>query len=218
MKHLLKVADNKQYFEYGRGVCMKKHMIFFTAALCLACIATYAQSLGDLARDEQKRRDAISEEKTIILDSAPTEEPEEEIPIANKAASTETENPQGTDAEEEEEDAEEEEYYDDDETGPDEATNLYGKPESYWRNTMSEARDKLKRLEDESKELASTRNALQIRHNRTNVAQRGSVKEEISKTRQAQDVNRKKLEQAREEMQSLHNDARKSGALPGWLD
>ena len=45
---------------------MKKLTLFLIAALCLAGVTTYAQSLGDIAREEQKRREAVSGDVFII--------------------------------------------------------------------------------------------------------------------------------------------------------
>ena len=90
--------------------------------------------------------------------------------------------------------------------------------ESYWRNVISDARNRLRQLEDDSTELTSRRNALQLQHDRTNGARRGPIKDEIERTKQAQENIRIDLKQAREELQSLLNEARSSGALPGWIE
>ena len=199
---------------------MKKYTVFLSAVLCLTVVAAYAQSLGDFAREEQKRRDAIPDDRTITLKSAPITVPYEdnekkEVLADDEYAYDETEDPQDADAEDDEEDYE---YPAEEMAEPDEATDLYGKTESYWRNTMSDARNKLREMENEAKELSSRHNALQSQHNRTNRARRGPIDNELDKTRQAQELNRKNLEQARKELQSLQNAARSSGALPGWLE
>ena len=49
-----------------RSVRMKKSTIFLVAIICLAGAAAYSQSLGDLAREEQKRREAVSGQITVI--------------------------------------------------------------------------------------------------------------------------------------------------------
>lgn len=46
---------------------MKKITVFLIAVLHLTCIAAYAQSLGDLAKEEQKRRDSVPANKTITI-------------------------------------------------------------------------------------------------------------------------------------------------------
>lgn len=191
---------------------MKKSTVFLTVILCLSGIGAYAQSLGDLAIEEQKRRDAISTSRIIVLESAPAVASGKEILAEaeeNEDASDGTENPRNTDAEKGQTFSEA--------TNPNEITDLKGKTESYWRSTISDARNKLKQLEDEEKQLTSQRNALQLQNDRTNETRRGTIKDAIDKTRQAQEQNRKNLEQARKELQSLQNEARSSNVPPGWI-
>ena len=174
-------------------------MVFLAVFFYMAGIAAYAQSLGDIAREEQKRRESITGGITLVLKSAP--------PVAQDEKASTKDADAKKDGEESDEKAE-----------PDELTDLYGKPESYWRGTMSDARSRLKQLEDEMKELTSQRNALQLRHDSTNGAWRASIKDEIDRTRQAQEQNKKDMEEARSKLQSLRDEARSSGALPGWIE
>ena len=188
---------------------MKKCTVFLAMFFYLTGIAVYAQSLGDLAREEQKRREGISGETIIVLESARPVAPDEEISTEDDDG--ETENPRNSDEKEDEKDS-------DEKAAPDELTDLYGKPESYWRKEMSDARSELKQLEDEMKELTSRRNALQFQYNATSSAPLGPIKDEIDRTIQEQELNRKNLEEARLKLQSLRNEARSSGALPGWIE
>ena len=50
---------------------MKKSTILLVVILYMTGVAAHAQSLGDLAREEQKRREAVSDKITII-DNAPS--------------------------------------------------------------------------------------------------------------------------------------------------
>ena len=183
------------------------------AIICLTGIASYAQSLGDYAKEEQKRRGAISSNITITLEYTPPVLPVEEVST--------------NDAENEDDDADNGSRQSSkkkingdspEKAAPKEDTDLYGNTESYWRNTMFDARNRLMQLEDEVDELISRRNSLQLQHNRTNGSRRGSIKEEIDRTVQDLEQNRKDLEQARKELQSLRDEARSSGALPGWIE
>jgi len=266
-----------------------KFIVLLVTILYLTGIVAYAQSLADLAREEQKRRDSISGSRTIIFKFEPPVVPDETVrtvyqiqaasfsrpesaaevrdslagklgvPVVvhlnpdtgtsqirigkfstreeaqdylpavhrdypdafivtgeitsgggtaaeEKAADDKTKNPQDAYAEKDEE-----------KSGPDEAAVPYGKSETQWRKAASDARSRIKQLEEEAKSLASRRDALQRQH-RTNVSQRGSIRDEINKTRQAQEQNGKNLEQARRELQSLQDDARSSGAPPGWIE
>lgn len=174
---------------------MRKRTVFLAVFFYMAGMAAYAQSLGDIAKEEQKRREAVTGSVTTVIQSAPPAAQDEKSSTEDAAAKK-----------------------DGKKSEPDELTDLYGKPESYWRNVMSEARSRLKQLEDETKELASWRNALQLRHDSTNGSWRAPIKNEIDRTRQAQEQNKKNLEDARSKLQSLRDEARSSGALPGWVE
>lgn len=191
-----------------------KYKVFTVLVFFLAGIAVHAQSLGDLGREEQKRRESISEAKTITFKVARSDEPEESD---DERSSAEAEKTQNIDAVKEE-DNEEENENSGDESDSNEARDFYGNTESYWRSTMVDARDRIKQLEDEAKELTYLRNDLQSQRSRKNTLLRGPLNEELDQTRQAQELNRKNLEQARQEIQSLQNIARSSGAFPGWIE
>jgi len=190
-----------------------KFIVFLVTILYLTCIAAYAQSLADIAREEQKRRDSISGRRTIIFKSEPPLAVfDEEVSRndlhndlndeENENAYDEPENPQNAYDEKDEE-----------KSGPDEAAVPYGKSETQWRKAASDARSRIKQLEDEAKSLTSRRNALQRQH-KTNVSQRGPIRDEINKTIQAQEQNGKNLEQARRELQSLQNETVSKPAIP----
>ena len=181
------------------------------AIICLAGISLYAQSLGDFAREEQHRRDSISSSRTTTLKYTPPVLPVEKI-LIDDAENEDDENgsPQSAKKSSDGDSSEK--------AAPKEDTDLYGNTESYWRNTMSDARNRVARLEDAVDELTSRRNALQLQHNRTNGAKRGAIKDEIDRTVQALEQSRNDLEQARKELQSLREEARSNGALPGWIE
>ena len=190
---------------------MKKIIIFPTAIICLTGIALYAQSLGDLARGEQIRRDSITNSIVIVIESPPPELPGEKVSADDaEDEDAETGNPRKTREAANADSPEKVEPY--------EITDLYGQNESYWRDTMSEARNRITWLEDETKELTSKRNALQLQHSSANGSRRASIKNDIDRAIQDLDQRRSELEQAREELRTLQNQARSSGALPGWIE
>ena len=196
---------------------MKRSIVFLVVILYLTGGAAYTQSLGDLAKKELERRNSIPADKTITIELASATVPNEEVlteDAENGDDYDETENPNNIDVEETVKASE----YPAGKTDPDGLTDLNGRPESYWRTTMSDVRNRLNQLEEEAKELTSRRNALQLQHDRTNGAQRGPIKDEIDRTRLEQDLNRNSLEETRKELQSLQNEARLSGALPGWIE
>ena len=74
---------------------MKKSIAFLITILCMMSITMYAQSLSDLAKEEKKRREAISNSITIIIESAPVAVADKEVSTGkaeNKGASKEKEN------------------------------------------------------------------------------------------------------------------------------
>ena len=193
---------------------MKKCTFFLALSFCLTGITAYAQSLADIAREEQKRRDSLPGGVKLLLGSPLPTVPEEKNlkeDNDNIDADVESDNRQNPGVETDGEDS-------DEKTAPDELKDLNGKPESYWRNVMSDARDNLKRLEEETKELSYRRNTLQLLHARTNGARRAPIQNEIDQTRREQELNIKNLEAARVKLQSLRDEARSSGALPGWVE
>lgn len=191
-----------------------------TVIFYLTGIAAYAQSLSDLAIEEQKRRNSIPVDKVTTIELAPPEMPHEEVAAdlaENEDADIETQDP---DVETQDADTEEngdEPEYSSIKAALDRETAMYGKPESQWRETMSGARDRLMQLEEEVKKLTSQRNALQLQYNRTNGTRRGPINDALIKTSTELYTNRQNLEQARETLQSLQKEARSSGALPGWI-
>jgi len=184
---------------------MKRLLLLLIAILPMAGIAAYARSLGDLASEEQSRRDSITNSVTIVLKSAPP-------PVTDKEAlidkdETDAANKNGDSLKEAEADG-----------NADLNVDTNDNNESYWRSLISDARNRVRQLEYDSTELTSRRNALQLQHDRTNGARRGPIKDEIERIRQSQENIRRDLDQARGELQSLLNEARSSGALPGWIE
>jgi len=49
---------------------MKKYAVLFVMVFYMTSIAVHAQSLGDLAKEEQKRREAVSDGTVIVLENA----------------------------------------------------------------------------------------------------------------------------------------------------
>jgi len=184
---------------------MKRLILLLIAILPMAGMAAYAGSLGDLAIEEQSRRDSITNSITIILKSASP-------PVTDKEALPDKAENDG--ANQNDDSSKEAESDGDADLNVDDNDNN----ESHWRSVISDARNRVRQLEYDSTELTSRRNALQLQHDRTNGARRGPIKDEIERIRQSQENIRRDLEQARGELQSLLNEARSSGALPGWIE
>jgi hypothetical protein len=183
--------------------------IIVTAAILLLSISIgFPQSLGDLARKERERREKIkNESKPITNTDAPKYKdgaittasslPGVPLPVVKKPK------PAGAEVVG---------------TPPDEPTDFRGRPESFWRQAMSDARQKVKDLENEANALTLKLAGLQTRfYAESDGFKQQQIQREIQKTIYEQDVNRENLVRAQARLHELDMEARKSGALPGWL-
>lgn len=193
---------------------MKKFISLMPAVFFILISTAYSQSLADLANKEKNRREEIKGDIQVITN--------EQTARYSEGAVTTGQAPAVSPAAKEAEDAEADESGADkpqsDKINPDEPVDFQGRPESYWRKTMAEARQKVKDLEDENKVLKLKMAELQTRfYNIDDGFARESVQREIQKTIYEQDLNETNLKKAREELEDLEKEARKSGALPGWI-
>ena len=192
---------------------MKLITAFFSAALCVAIAsAAYAQSLADIAKKEKERREQIHKKADVITNDTVSEYSGGSVstitPVAVPSDKTDSDDIEGdTESEKQGENVD-----------SDEPVDFQGRPESYWRETMTAARKKVKDLEDEANVLTLKLNKLQTEFNDAGDQFRGeSVQREMQKTYYEQDLNKENLAKAKEELDDLEKEARKSGALPGWL-
>jgi hypothetical protein len=171
-----------------------------------------SQSLGDLADKEKQRREGIQNDKVITDEEAAKYKSESPAtpstpdPLSPKEDSSKTEKEAVATTPSSKAD-------------PDEPTDFEGKAESYWRKTMTEARQKVEDLENMAKTLSLKLNDFQSQINGSSDSlKRESVQREYQKGLYEQDVNKENLAKAKEALQNLENAARKSGALPGWIE
>jgi hypothetical protein len=192
---------------------MKKFVSLLPAFFFIFTSATYSQSLSDLANKEKDRREGIKGEVKVIISEPPVQKDENtESQKPDAAAKTEGDKKEDAPAENQSQAAKEAK------TDPDEPVDFQGRPESFWRKAMTEARQKVKDMEDEGKALTLKMAALQTKfYNMDDGFARESVQKEIQKTIYEQDLNKTNLEKAVSELSDLEKEARKSGALPGWL-
>jgi hypothetical protein len=193
---------------------MKKIAVLFHTVFLIAFVSvSYAQqSLADLAKQEKERREEIKNNRVITNEEAASyvkeANPSSALPEqqsgtvhADKRGSEAANKPQTDNPE------------------ADEPTDFEGRPESFWRKTMAEARQKVKDLTNEANvivlKIADLRN--EFYRTDSGFKQRGDLQREIQKSYYEQDLNKENLEKAKLELQDLENEARKSGALPGWL-
>ena len=193
---------------------MKKIGLYFFIALLFSVTAismAWTQSLADIAEKEKLRREEIEEAPVPITNDdvssftggsvstgtvPPSNEPDSESIAETEESAEEGENP-----------------------NPDEPTDFKGRTESYWRETMTEARQKVKNLEQESQVLTLRMNDLENKfYNIDDGFDRDTVQKDIQKTYYEIDLNKENLEKAKKELEDLEKEARSSGALPGWIE
>ena len=190
---------------------MKKFAVLLPIAFFIACgMAAYSQSLADLAKKEKERRADIKENKVITEEEAAKyriSPPESSIP----------DQPSGT-ADDPKTALEPAKAAQAEKQDPDEPTDFQGRPESYWRKTMAEARQKVKDLTNEANvitlAIADTQNKF---YSMDDGFKRETLQRDLQKKYYEQDLNKENLEKAKAALQDLENEARKSGALPGWI-
>jgi hypothetical protein len=198
--------------ERERGVRMKRIAVLLPLALLIAFVsAANSQSLTDIAKKEKERRGEVKNTKVITDEEAAKYR--SQAP-ADAAAPDQAAAAAGSEKKEGEAGAKPEAGKAD----PNESTDFQGRPESYWRKTMGDARQKVKDLTNEANVIVLKLADLQKEFN---VAgdnfRRESLQRDIQKSYYEQDQNKEQLEKAKAELQDLETEARKSGALPGWI-
>ncbi len=182
--------------------------------LLISAGAVYSQSLAELAKKEKLRREQVKAQERVITNQDPSKfkpgtvttmaAPAE--PAAQKAA-PEKAAPQKEAA-----------------ANPakpvsDEPTDFQGRPESFWRQTLADARKKIRDLENEANviilKIAGLQNGF---YRESDGFKQQQIQREISKAIFEQDLNKEKLSAAKADLDDLLKDARKSGALPGWME
>jgi hypothetical protein len=182
-------------------------MLFQAVFLVTLTSVAYSQSLNDLAKKESERRKEVKNEKIITDEEAARYQTNtmkgavKEQPIAK----SETENEVAPGSKKEKPES-------------DEPVDFEGRTESYWRKTMGEARQKVKELDNQATELTLRINKLQNEFYREDSGfKREDIQRELQKTYYEQDKNKESLAKAKDAVQDLEKEGRKSGALPGWL-
>ena len=183
---------------------MKIALAFICAGLFLAAANGHAQSLGDLGKRERERREKIKGESKPITNSdtqkykggAITTTSGSRPPVSTPGNAKSL--PAG------------------DEAG--EPVDLLGRPESFWRRTLDDQRQKVRELNREANASTLKLADLQNRFYReADGFKQQRIQQEIQKTIYKQDLNKENLSQAQTRLLELEKEARESGALPGWL-
>jgi hypothetical protein len=198
--------------EWKRGAIMKKLAALLQTVLFLTIASlAYSQSLSDIANKEKERRQEIKNDKVITNEQAArfrsepvnANRPDQSAAKADSEKKDTTETQAAADREKKQ---------------PEEPTDFQGRPESYWRQTMTEARQKVKDLETEANVIVLKINDLQNKfYSQDDGFKREEIQREVQKSFYEQDRNKEELAKAKDMLQDLEKEARKSGALPGWI-
>ncbi len=196
--------------EWERGTIMKKvAMVILSALFVASASAAYSQSLADLANKEKERRQEITNNKVITDEevakyrSEPLTNPQGQPPTKPDSDKKASESPAAPKSEK---------------SDSDEPVDFQGRPESYWRQTMADARQKVKDLENQANAIVLKINSLQTQfYSEDDGFKREGIQREIQKSFYEQDKNKEDLAKAQDVLQDLEKEARKSGALPGWI-
>ncbi|MBN1569359.1 MAG: hypothetical protein JXA73_16045 [Acidobacteria bacterium] len=198
---------------------MKKLAVLLPVFLFITFVsAAYSQSLAEIAKKERERRADIKDNRVITDEDVAKFKrttPETELPAPPAAG------PESPKVEEAEATAEGTGTKDDkaEKVDPDEPTDFQGRPESYWRKTMAEARQKVTDLTNEANVIVLTIADLQNKfYSMDDGFKRETIQRDLQKTYYQQDMNKENLEKAKAQLADLENEARKSGALPGWIN
>ncbi len=188
---------------------MKRILVAFAAMLLAGSAAIcFSQSLGERAKKEKERREKTRTDGKVITNNDTSK-------FKNGSISTGTPQPAATDKASAEKSAPKEEG---NSAVSDEPVDFQGRPESYWRQTFADARKKVVDLENQANVLVLKIAELQTAFYReADGFKQQNIQRDIQKAFYEQDLNKENLAKARDQLQDLEKEARKSGALPGWI-
>ena len=213
------VTINKRHYsaqfpreERERGVLMKRITMLLPMALFISFVsAAYSQSLADIAKKEKERRNELKDVRVVTEEEAAkfrSQTPAEPAPTDQASGSVDPSRKDGDAAVKSPADK----------PDSDEPTDFQGRTESFWRKTMGEARQKVKDLSSEATVIVLKIADLQNQFYKIDDGfKRETIARDLQKTYYEQDKNKEELEKAKAALQDLENEARKSGALPGWV-
>jgi type IV secretory pathway VirB10-like protein len=190
----------------------------FPVMTCLVFVAmatmAFSQSLADLAKKEKERRQAVKTDTKVITN-------DQTARYNGAAVTTGTPPPPPPDktgAVKQPGAGEAAAGADQAKPAADEPVDFTGRPESFWKQTFADARKLVKDLDVESNVLALKLTDLQNRfYKESDGFKQQTIQRDIQKTIYEIDMNRENVEKAKKSLADLETEARKSGALPGWI-
>ena len=193
---------------------MKQIAALSIAALMIAIAsAAYSQSLADLANKEKERRAKIGAATKVITN-------EEAAKYKGGAVTTATLPSQPSPkADEGKKEGGTETSSQKPKAELDEPVDFKSRPESFWRKTMADARKNVKDCENAANAHTLKLADLQTQFYREDDGfKREGIQREMQKAYYEQDLNKENLTKAKSILLDLEKEARKSGALPGWIE
>ncbi len=190
-----------------------KHMLAVLSAMILmgSAAVSLSQSLGDLAKKEKERREKVGADGKVITNedrskysngAITTGAPVPAVPEKKSGDSGDKGAVAGSANKEQ----------------SDEPVDFEGRPESYWRQTFADARKRVADLENQANVLVLKIVDLQTQFYReADGFHQQTIQRDIQKAFYEQDANKENLAKAKDQLQDLEKEARKSGALPGWM-
>jgi len=184
---------------------MTRHVCFFTVLLTFAASLAGAQSLAEVARKEEARRQTVKHSSKVYTNkdlkpaarwsgAPPAQPPTSEPAVSGEKA---LEKPEA--AESQEEDAR-------------------AKDEQQWRARMAEARTALERSKTFAQALQSQINGLYADFTaRDDPAQRASIERERQKSLAELERVKSEIQAQIKAIADLEEEARRAGVPPGWL-
>ena len=171
-------------------------------AQIVAASALEAQSLGDVARQEEARRKSISEPAKVYTNDHVKPAPHPASDPVPAAASTAATDPKAGEAAKA--------------SPAPEASAM--KDEAYWKKRLSDERDALSRAELFGEALQSRINGLTADFTaRDDPAQRGVIAKDRTKALNELERVRKDIEDHHKAIAAIQEEGRKAGAPAGWL-
>lgn len=176
-----------------------------TAVIAACASWPSAQSLGELARQEEARRKAVKSSGKVYTNDALRSGPRPALPPAPSAT---TAAPSGSGAKPAE--------------APEEKAKAPAsdpkKEEAAWRQRMQSARDSLQRAQMFAEALQSRINALTTDFtNRDDPAQRAVIATDRQKALAELDRVKKEIVDTNKSITAIQEEARRAGVPPGWL-
>ncbi len=188
----------------------KEYFIIFSIFITVIFIVDtiYAQSLAEIAKKEKERREKIKTPGKVITNETIQDHLQGK---GNVPGTLE----QGSEEATSEESGEKTESK---ETGAGEITDLEGNTESYWRNRIRSAQQRITDLEKQVDNIQSKLNALQMSfYTIDDPNQRQLLNTEIDKAFEELAQAKADLENAKQELEDTREEGRRKGALPGWI-